>query len=149
MPPPPSNTSSLDTALSLIHASQKSLKRAETFATYLTPTDHHVQDPLVELFVFLLVPVNTRHDSPGFEAAKREMEWYRPSTDFATAGLANGGEANVDEPIEMIKGDRMISRQGLILSYLHRPLLRGRTSLSSRTLTGGPLHHTTDGRMAP
>jgi hypothetical protein len=33
---------SLSTPSSLIHASQKSLKRAETFAACPTPTDHHV-----------------------------------------------------------------------------------------------------------
>jgi recyclin-1 len=100
---------SLDTALSLIHASRESLKRAETFAAYPAPMGHRVRDTLAELFVLLLVALEGRHVGPGFEAAKRAMEGYRPSTDLATAGFAdgsgNGGEAKVDEPAGGMGGE--------------------------------------------
>jgi recyclin-1 len=98
---------SLDTALSLIHASRESLKRAETFAAYPAPMGHRVRDTLAELFVLLLVALEGRHVGPGFDAAKRAMEGYRPSTDLATAGFAdgNGGEGKVDEPTGGMGGE--------------------------------------------
>jgi hypothetical protein len=113
---------------------------AEIFVVWPAPTDHHVQDTLV----LLLVALERRHVGLIFEAAKREMGWYRLCTDFATAGSANGDEAMVNEPAVGMKGDKMAGRQGLSSSYLHRPLLEGRTILSLRTLKGGSLRHTTD-----
>jgi hypothetical protein len=75
---------SLDIALSFIHASQKSLKRTETFVAYPAPTDHHAQGTLAELFVLLLVSLEVRHVGPWFKTAKRIMVRYGPSTDFTT-----------------------------------------------------------------